>query len=223
MKRSRRPVGGPHVRTLQPSAMSRNVEPDYDRRVTDESRTTLAWPTHGQPLPCPPLPEALRFVADVDQRLHAPELAALSARIGESGLWSDYVVVSEESRDYRLLFENDFVEIWVCSWLSGQTARLHDHDLSEVGIAVVEGAIKERHLQPGRADPGHVLRTGQQQEGPLGYIHQVEHFAGAPAVTIHSYSPPLVWLGLYSEADGQMRRLRAPGRNAIPQAGPVPQ
>ena len=186
------------------------------RRVADRSQTAVPWPTHQEMEDFPPLPDDLRFLADVDERLHAPELAALCARIRESGLWRDYVVVSNEAREYQMIFENDFVEVWVCAWMAGQQAALHDHDISEVGISVADGAITERHMRLGQVDSGHVLRAGQQQEGGRGYIHHVEHFAGAPAVSIHAYSPPMVCAGVYREVDGLMWRERVPGRGTIP-------
>ena len=42
---------------------------------------------------------------------------------------------------------------------------------------------------------------------PSGDIHRVTHAAGAPAVTLHAYSPPLERVGTYALAeDGRLRR-----------------
>lgn len=148
----------------------------------------------------------------MDRQIHAPELAQITAAVVQSGLWRDYVAVCEEYRDYRLLYENDFIDVWVLSWLSGQETGFHDHEISEVGICVAQGAIREHHMHLNAPATNHVMREGQTQEGPFGYIHRVVHEEGAPAVSVHSYSPPLAWVGQYREQGGQLLRLRQPGR-----------
>ena len=179
------------------------------------SRRRPPWPAPEPRWPFPALPGALAFLADIDHQLHAPDLTRLSGRIVESGAWRDYVAVCEDYRDYRLVFENDFVDIWVLSWLPGQETGFHDHDISEVGLCVAEGAIREHHMHVHGDDTSHVLRPGEAQEGPFGYIHRVEHLEGEPAVSVHSYSPPLAWVGQYREQGGQMLRLRQPGRTRL--------
>ena len=173
------------------------------------------WPTPEPRWPFPELPAELAFLAGIDRQGHAPELGEISARIVESGLWRDYVAVCEDYRDYRLVFENDYIDVWVLSWLPGQETGFHDHDISEVGLCVAEGAIREHHMHVHQPDSSHVLRPGQPQEGPFGYIHRVEHFEGEPAVSVHSYSPPLAWVGQYRESGGQMVRLKQPGRTRL--------
>lgn len=179
------------------------------------SRPRPSWPIPEPKWPFPELPAELGFLAEIDRQLHAPALADISSRIVESGLWRHYVAVCEEYRDYRLVFENDYVDIWVLSWLPGQETGFHDHDISEVGICVAEGAIREHHMHVYQPDTSHVIRPGETQEGPFGYIHRVEHFEGEPAISVHSYSPPLAWVGQYRENGGQMVRLRQPGRTRL--------
>jgi predicted metal-dependent enzyme (double-stranded beta helix superfamily) len=183
--------------------------------VSTLSRPRPSWPTPEPRWPFPALPDALAFLADIDHQLYASDLAEVSRRVVESGHWRDYVAVCEEYRDYRLVFENDFVDVWVLSWLPGQETGFHDHDISEVGICVADGAVQEHHMHVHQADTSHILRIGEMQEGPFGYIHRVEHFEGDPAVSVHSYSPPLAWVGQYREQGGQMRRLRQPGRTRL--------
>ncbi len=179
------------------------------------ARPRIAWPTPEPRWPFPDLPSGLAFLARVDRQLHAPELAQLSRDVVRSGVWRDYVVACEEYRDYRLVFENDFVDVWVLSWLPGQETGFHDHDISEVGICVADGAIREHHMHLRGGDSSHILGIGDVQEGPFGYIHRVEHWAGTPAVSVHAYSPPLAWVGQYREAGDHMVRLRQPGRTRL--------
>lgn len=73
------------------------------------------------------------------QLLTAEQLAELSHAVYRSRIWTPLVVVNSGFRDYRLLFENEHTELWVLSWMPGQIAGFHDHDVSGVGICVCEG------------------------------------------------------------------------------------
>jgi hypothetical protein len=174
----------------------------------------LPWPIPTRQL-FPKLPKALKFLAQIDCCLDASELVKISTRIVESGLWQNYRVVCQDFRDYRLVFENDYVDIWVLSWMPGQETGFHDHDISSVGICVADGVIEEQHMHVYRPDTCHLLFPGQTQEGPVGYIHRVLHSEGKPAVSVHSYCPPLAWVGQYREKGGYMVRLREPGRTRL--------
>jgi len=164
------------------------------------------------PWPFPALPAELAFLEDVDHIMEAPELVELTRRIAATGAWRDYLVESHEYRDYRLVFENEFTDIWVLSWLPGQTTGFHDHDISQVGITVLQGAVRESHMRMGAESTSHVMRAGQSQQGPYGYIHQVAHEEGELAASLHAYSPPLLRVGQYREQDGRMIRRPEPGR-----------
>lgn len=158
-----------------------------------------------------PIP-ALTALAD-NVVLNDNRLGSLSHEVYRSGVWKDLVVVNTEFRDYRLLFENASVEVWVLSWMPGQMAGFHDHYISSVGICVCEGALRERRMRLAREPHSHVLTPGQIQTGGLGYIHEVSHHEGVPAVSIHSYSPRLDWVGQYRRDErGLLRRRPAPGR-----------
>lgn len=157
------------------------------------------------------IPALSRLVENVV--LDEAELGELSREVCLSEVWKDLVVVNTEYRDYRLLFENASVEVWVLSWMPGQMAGFHDHYISSVGICVCEGTLRERHMCLGQQPHSHLLKPGQVQTGGLGYIHEVSHKMGAPAVSIHSYSPRLDWVGQYrSDERGVLRRHPASGR-----------
>lgn len=175
----------------------------------------VPWPLPEPRWPFPPLPADLFFLADVDRQLSATDLVDVSRRVVMSGHWRDYVVECADYRDYRLVFENEYLDVWVLSWLPGQETGFHDHDISEVGICVAQGAIREHHMHLHAPDTDHVMTPGTTQAGPFGYIHRVAHEEGAPAVSVHSYSPPLAWVGQYREVDERMVRLRQPGRTRL--------
>ncbi len=167
------------------------------------------------PWPFRALAPALGFLEEVDGVLTAPELEQVSRRVADSGQWREYVVERTDLRDYRLVFENEHIDVWVLSWMPGQTTGFHDHDVSEVGIAIVQGAVREAHMTLGGAPVDHVLRAGDTQQGGYGYIHRVSHEAGRPAVSIHAYSPVLRTVGQYRQRDGRMIRLPEPGRTRL--------
>jgi predicted metal-dependent enzyme (double-stranded beta helix superfamily) len=158
------------------------------------------------------LPTALTTLAN-DQVLTAEQLADLSHEIYLSEIWRTLAVTNTTFRDYRLLYENDSVEAWVLSWMPGQITGFHDHDISSVGICVAHGTLLERHLRLHEAPHAHILRPGQTQAGGLGYIHEVSHLDGAPAISIHCYSPRLEQVGQYRvDEQGLLRRYPGHGR-----------
>jgi hypothetical protein len=150
-------------------------------------------------------------VLDVD------ELEALALGIAERpALWEPLTVVDPHRRRYRLLYEDDRIDVWVLSWMGGQGTGFHDHDLSGVGLACAQGEVVERQmLLPTGATNVH-MRAGDGRQGPPGYIHSVAHVEGHPAVTIHAYSPPLERVGQYRvDDDGVLRRSIEHGRQEL--------
>ena len=60
------------------------------------------------------------------------------------------------------------------------------------------------------------VRNGDTREGPAGYIHSVAHLEGTPAITIHSYSPPLMEVAQYRvDENGVLRRETEHGRREL--------
>jgi hypothetical protein len=81
--------------------------------------------------------------------------------------------------------------------MPGQGTGYHDHALSGVGVAGAEGMAIEKQMMLPSGHSEVEIRPGVTREGPSGYIHSVAHGEGTPAVTIHSYSPPLIEVGQY--------------------------
>jgi hypothetical protein len=128
---------------------------------------------------------------------------------GRGDLWRPLVIIDHSRRRYELLYEDDWIDIWVLSWMPGQRTGFHDHDRSGVGLCCAEGCLDEGQLVLGaRAEPVR-MTPGVSRNGPGGYIHSVAHVDGAPAVSIHAYSPPLLVVGQYSQ-DGAGRLVRTP-------------
>ena len=159
-----------------------------------------------------------RLVPDTDgANLTTAQLADLSQAIAEDeSIWRPMVIADGERRRYRLLFEDDRLDVWVIMWMPGQGTGYHDHSHSAVGLCGAEGAAIEKQMTLPSGHTEVVVRPGVRREGPVGYIHSVAHLEGAPAITIHSYSPPLVEVGQYrADADGRLTRTPEHGRREL--------
>lgn len=149
--------------------------------------------------------------------LDATELAGfVRVLANRSDLWKPLVVCDRSRRRYRLMLEDDRLDIWVLSWMPGQATGYHDHGTSDVALTALQGTVLERQVRAGEASIERELRPGEVRQGPAGYIHSVAHGAGAPAVTLHAYSPPLVQVGQYRAGpDGALRREQQHGRQEL--------
>jgi hypothetical protein len=131
-------------------------------------------------------------------------------------LWQPLVVCDAERRRYRLMLEDERLDIWVLSWMPGQATGFHDHERSHVALTALQGAVLERQIRLGEAAIERELVPGSVQPGPAGYIHSVRHGSGAPAVTLHAYSPPLVRVGQYRAGpQGELSREGQHGRQEL--------
>jgi predicted metal-dependent enzyme (double-stranded beta helix superfamily) len=149
--------------------------------------------------------------------LDCDELGALVASIAERrDLWTPLVVSDRLRRRYRLMFEDERLDVWVLSWMPGQATGYHDHADSNVALTALRGSVLERRLRAGKESVEQWLRPGVLRKGPAGYIHSVAHGAGEPAVTLHAYSPPLVEVGQYRAGpDDELLRQRQHGRQEL--------
>jgi predicted metal-dependent enzyme (double-stranded beta helix superfamily) len=128
-----------------------------------------------------------------DGPLTTEQLVRLSAEIAaHEELWRPLVTADPTRRRYRLLYEDDRVDSWLIMWMPGQGTGFHDHAISGVGLVGVEGAVTEKQMRLPSGSFDVEVRNGDTREGPAGYIHSVAHLEGTPAITIHSYSPPLM-------------------------------
>jgi hypothetical protein len=149
-----------------------------------------------------------------DEILSPAELEEVAVDIGHHPeIWEPLVRVDSSRRRFELIYEDDRMDAWVLSWMPGQGTGFHDHYVSGVGLACVQGVVREDWLRLGQPEIKTHLRPGDSRRGGPGYIHRVQHAIGEPAVTIHVYSPRLDEVGQYRLGpDGTLRREPAPGR-----------
>ncbi len=157
---------------------------------------------------------AARYGGDV---LACEELGALvSVLAARPDLWQPLVVRDGTRRRYRLLFEDARLDVWVLSWMPGQATGYHDHGASGVALTALRGSVLERQVRVGAASLERELVPGPVRLGAAGYIHSVRHRSGAPAVTLHAYSPPLLEVGQYRAGpEGELRREPQHGRQEL--------
>ncbi|TDC48477.1 cysteine dioxygenase [Actinomadura sp. KC345] len=136
----------------------------------------------------------------------AAQATALAATVAELAEycddWLPRVRLSPQGRWYERLHHDGDREIWLISWLPGQSTGLHDHGGSRGAFAVALGALEERDLGAVRR-----LRAGEPRAFGADYVHEVRNVSTAPAVSVHAYSPPLTTVNRYELAGGRLVRL----------------
>ncbi|MEV4561685.1 cysteine dioxygenase family protein [Kitasatospora sp. NPDC049285] len=148
---------------------------------------------------------------DTDDRRKPLSPAALRRIVSDLAehpeLWLHRVRLSGEERWYERLELAESYEVWLISWLPGQSTGFHDHGGSRGAFTVALGELEELAL----AGPEHgltVRRLAAGSERAFGpeYLHDVRNTTQGPAVTIHAYSPPLSEMSRYElRAQGLVR------------------
>jgi rhodanese-related sulfurtransferase len=125
------------------------------------------------------------------------ELANIVSLFASSDGWMDKVRLRSERRWYERLYHGPDYDIWVLSWLPGQSTGFHDHGASSGAFVVATGILEEH--RPGKRN--HVMHPGKPRAFGPDYTHDVRNLSLAPAISIHAYSPPLSEMNEY-ELDG---------------------
>jgi rhodanese-related sulfurtransferase/mannose-6-phosphate isomerase-like protein (cupin superfamily) len=125
------------------------------------------------------------------------ELANIVSLFASSDGWMDRVRLRVEHRWYERLYQGPDHDIWVISWLPGQSTGFHDHGESSGAFVVATGILEEH--RPG--EQPFVMNPGKPRAFGPDYAHDVRNVSLAPAVSIHAYSPPLSDMNEY-ELDG---------------------
>lgn len=135
--------------------------------------------------------------------LAADHLADLARTLAEApGSWVDRVRLNPEHRWYERYRQDDDHEIWLISWLPGQSTGFHDHGGSRGAFAVALGSLTEDDLIGSRT-----LRAGEVRGFGPDHIHHVYNDSTAPAVSVHAYSPPLTVMNRYDRTPAGLIRL----------------
>jgi rhodanese-related sulfurtransferase/predicted metal-dependent enzyme (double-stranded beta helix superfamily) len=138
------------------------------------------------------------------------ELAEIVSRFALSKGWMDRVRLRAEGRWYERVYHGPDHDIWLISWLPGQSTGFHDHGASCGAFVVATGILEEHHPD----ERARVIHPGEPHAFGPDYTHDVCNVSLAPAISIHAYSPPLKEMNEY-ELDGTrlVRRQRAPEKD----------
>jgi mannose-6-phosphate isomerase-like protein (cupin superfamily) len=137
--------------------------------------------------------------------LDADQLTQLIGDVAATDSWRKHVRYNATERWWTRLGHDDYADVWLLSWLSGQATDLHDHGDSAAAFTVVSGALDEI-----RADAGGRLRRSTVAAGGSlyvapGTVHDVRNPHRRPAISIHAYSPPLRAMTFYRPTTGGLR------------------
>lgn len=100
-------------------------------------------------------------------------------------------------RSFRLLERNHRFEIWLIQWPAGGSIELHDHGGSSGGLWVLQGALVEHFVSPEGVVEERTLSAGQLANFGPTHVHDVHNAGPQPAVSLHTYAPPLRGMTYY--------------------------
>jgi rhodanese-related sulfurtransferase/mannose-6-phosphate isomerase-like protein (cupin superfamily) len=128
------------------------------------------------------------------------ELANIVSLFASSAGWMEKVRLRTDQRWYERLYHGPDYDIWVISWLPGQSTGFHDHGASSGAFVVATGTLEEH--RPGERT--RVIRPGKPCAFGPDYAHDVRNVSLAPAISIHAYSPPLSDMNEYELHGGRL-------------------
>jgi len=146
-----------------------------------------------------------RSIVNEQRIFNSRQLAAEVRRLtGTPAEWVARVRLDPEGRWYERIVASEGYEVWLISWLPGQTTGFHDHGASAGAFGVVWGALDEC-VVPRSGTPASVTRVAAGEVRAFGprYVHDVRNSAtGSVAVSVHAYSPPLSTMTRYDLTPG---------------------
>jgi cysteine dioxygenase len=141
------------------------------------------------------------------------DLDELVAKLGSIDLTADDIAVGIRFADKcyarNLIKAGSWYNVLILCWRNGQRSPIHDHTGSSCAVRVIRGTATETAFE--FAPNGQILATGSRQHRPGAVIgsqdadiHQISNLqpGNADLVTMHIYTPPLMWMGTYSLTDG---------------------
>ena len=138
-------------------------------------------------------------------QLTPAQLAAEVQRLTSSPAeWVARVRLDPEGRWYERIHMTDDFEVWLISWLPGQSTGFHDHGVSAGAFGVVWGELDES-VASRRGAKTHATRVTAGVVRAFGphYVHDVQNSStGSVAVSVHAYSPPLSEMTRYNLTSG---------------------
>jgi predicted metal-dependent enzyme (double-stranded beta helix superfamily) len=156
-----------------------------------------------------------RTITTTDQGLLTPQQLAAEVRrlTSAPAEWVARVRLDPEGRWYEQIRVNDACELWLISWLPGQSTGFHDHGGANGAFGVVWGQLDEHVVARGAAiSAASPVPAGEVRSFGPRYVHDVRNSsAGSVAVSVHAYSPPLSAMTKYDFTPGGLAPIRTEG------------
>jgi cysteine dioxygenase len=156
-----------------------------------------------------PLDELLDYLDHLEERASLPELTARLARTEISCAdVADFTRFSDRGYTRNLVQQGEHYALLVLCWKNGQRSPIHDHHGSSCAVRVLRGTATETVFD--FSPNGDVWAVSSRQHRPgtvVGSqdsdVHQISNLQAGDAdlVTVHVYSPPLMWMGTFSLYD----------------------
>jgi cysteine dioxygenase len=122
--------------------------------------------------------------------------------------FAEWIRFSDRQYARNLARAGHWYHALILCWKNGQRSPIHDHCGSSCGVRVLRGTLTETLFEV--TANGHLKATGSR-DLPAGAvcgsldsdIHQISNLQSGTAdlVTLHIYSPPLLWMGTYTLVD----------------------
>ncbi len=155
------------------------------------------------------LTDLIRFLDGLDGRATLPDLMGQLKELDiDCDDLAEHVRFSSRAYARNLVRAGPWYHLLVLCWKNGQRSPIHDHAGSSCGVRVLRGAATETLFE--RAPNGHVkalfsrdLLPGDVCASEDDDMHQISNLQAGDAdlVTLHVYSPPLLYMGTYSITD----------------------
>jgi len=123
--------------------------------------------------------------------------------------------IPANDRWFTRLHSDDELDVWLISWVPGETTELHDHGGSLGAMTLLSGALHEFRWA-GDELRRRRLTGGDQAAFPLGWVHDVTWAPSrvgpshTPTMSVHAYSPPLTAMSYYEITEKDtLRRVRS--------------
>jgi predicted metal-dependent enzyme (double-stranded beta helix superfamily) len=158
-------------------------------------------------------------ITTTEQGLLTPQQLAAEVRrlTSAPAQWVTRVRLDPEGRWYEQIRVSDACELWLISWLPGQSTGFHDHGGANGAFGVVWGELDEHTVARGtdgllQGSGAKSVRAGKVRSFGPRHVHDVRNSSsGSVAVSVHAYSPPLSAMTRYDLTAGGLVPIRTEG------------
>jgi cysteine dioxygenase len=148
-------------------------------------------------------------------------LAALQSWLASTDLTLDvvrpFLRFSPDHYVRNLMYAGPSYQALVLCWRSGQRSPIHDHTGSSCAVKLISGVATETTFAKAAngmlyAIGSRQLLTGQSCASQDDDVHQMSNLQreGNDLITLHVYSPPLLFMNMYSIVEAKITRFFDP-------------